>query len=241
METYIHYKYINNNNEITIVLLHGWGQNIQMMEPISKYYDKKYNILSVDLPGFGNSNDPKFVWTVYDYAEAINLLIKKLYIKKIFMIGHSFGGKIALIYASKYDVYKLVCFASPYCKNLEKISYKTKFYKKIKKYKLLNPISKIIENLIGSTDYKNANYIMRGILVNSININIIEDIKKIKCPTLLIWGSLDTAVPLYRAYELKKLIKESEVIVYENKTHYAYLEDIKKTIKILDVFIEYER
>ena len=74
---------------------------------------------------------------------------------------------------------------------------------------------------------------MRGVLVNSINIDIIEDIKKIKTTTLLIWGTLDTAVPLKRAYELESLIKDSGVVVYEGATHYAYLERLKEVVCVL--------
>ena len=98
-----------------------------------------------------------------------------------------------------------------------------------------------MKNYIGSTDYKNASEIMRGILVNSINIEMSEDVKKIKCPTLLVWGSLDTAVPIKRAYELEKLIKDSGVVVFENATHYAYLERLNELIKVLDSFFNIRR
>ena len=99
MNTNIYYKYSDIGKDFTIVLLHGWGQNISMMEPIGKFYYDYFNILEIDLPGFGKSDEPSYVWSVFDYAKAINILIKKLKIKEVIMIGHSFGGKIALAYA----------------------------------------------------------------------------------------------------------------------------------------------
>lgn len=241
MNTNINYIFHDNKKEITLVLLHGWGQNIQMMEPISNRYEEYFNILILDLPGFGKSSEPPFSWTVYDYVEAIHLLIDKLKIKKIILIGHSFGGRLSLIYSSKYNVEKLICFASPYIKEMKKLPLKTKIYKGLKKISFLRPLANIMKNFIGSTDYKKASEIMRGVLVQSINVDMVEDVKKIKCPTLLIWGTLDTAVPISRAYELEKLIPDSGVVVYENATHYAYLERLNEVTRVLDSFFNIRR
>ena len=238
MNTKVNYKFIDNDKDETIVLLHGWGQNIDMMLPIGEKLDKNYNCLYIDLPGFGHSLDPDYAWSVYDYAKCINELVNSLKIKKIIIIGHSFGGRIALIYASIYDVKKIVLLASPFKKEITKLSYKTKVYKKLKNVPGLKWIGNIIKKHIGSTDYNNANEIMRGVLVKSINVEMIEDIKKIKCPTLLIWGVLDTAVPIERAYELKSLINNSKLIAYEDGTHYTYLEHINEVVEEINKFIK---
>jgi pimeloyl-ACP methyl ester carboxylesterase len=124
---------------------------------------------------------------------------------------------------------------------MSKLPLKTKIYKTLKKVPILRPFANVMKKYIGSTDYKNASEIMRGVLVQSINVDMIEDIKKIKCPTLLIWGTLDEAVPLTRAYELEKLIPDSGVVVYEGATHYAYLERINEVISVLDSFFNIRR
>lgn len=229
----IHYDFDDISSDITIVLLHGWGQNIEMMKPLGESFKEYFNILYVDLPGFGKSEEPYKVWSVYDYSRTLHKLFNELNLNKIILIGHSFGGKISLVYSSIYKVEKLVCLASPYCKEITRLPIKTKIYKKIKKVWGLRWLSSILSNFIGSSDYKKASTIMRGVLVNSINIDIIEDIKKIKTPTLLIWGTLDTAVPLKRAYELESLIKDSGVVVYEGATHYAYLERLNEVVCVL--------
>ncbi len=229
----IHYEFNVIGSDITIVLLHGWGQNIEMMKPLGERFKEYFNILYVDLPGFGKSEEPDKVWSVYDYSRTLHKLFNELNLNKIILIGHSFGGKISLVYSSIYKVEKLVCLASPYCKEITRLPIKTKIYKKIKKVWGLRWLSSILSNFIGSSDYKKASTIMRGVLVNSINIDIVEDIKKIKTPTLLIWGTLDTAVPLKRAYELESLIKDSGVVVYEGATHYAYLERLNEVVCVL--------
>ena len=107
MDTNINFTFTDNKKEITLVLLHGWGQNIEMMEPIAKPYKNHFNILIIDLPGFGKSSEPPFPWTIYDYVECIHKLVDELKIRKVILIGHSFGGRLSLIYSSKYKVEKL--------------------------------------------------------------------------------------------------------------------------------------
>ena len=78
---------------------------------------------------------------------------------------------------------------------------------------------------------------MRKILVEHVNLDIEEEVKKIDAPTLLLWGTMDTEVPVERAYELEKLIKDAGVVTYEGCTHYAYLERLEQTINVLKSFI----
>jgi len=236
MDVDINYEFWDNSCDSTIVLLHGWGQNILMMKSIADKFKDKYNILMLDLPGFGKSSEPPVVWGVYEYTLLVKSLIDELKIKDIILIGHSFGGRIALVYASKYKVKKLVCLASPYCPEITKLPLKNRIYKKIKKIRCLSWLAKMMQNRVGSTDYRNASEVMRGVLVKTVNTNLSEDVKKITCPTLLIWGSMDMAVPLKRAYELEKMIKDAGVVVYEGATHYAYLERINEVTLVLNNF-----
>jgi len=221
----------------TIVLLHGWGQNIEMMKPIGDNLRTEFKILILDLPGFGKSEEPKTDWLLNDYVEVIHELIEAEKIESPILVGHSFGGKLSILYASKYNVKKLVLLASPFKKEIKKDSLKTKMLKTAKKVPILNKLEGFAKKRIGSTDYRNASEIMRKILVNHVNQDISDDAKKITCPTLMIWGTEDQAVPIERAYELEKLIKDSGVVVYEGCTHYAYIERLGQTLSVLRSFL----
>ena len=233
--TKVNYVRIGNTKKETVVLLHGWGQNIEMMMPIGSRLDK--DVIIVDLPGFGKSEEPDFAWMVDDYVECIKELLDKLKVKDPILVGHSFGGKISLLYASKYKVKKLVLFGSPFKKEIKKDSIKTKLLKTAKKIPVLNKLEGFAKKHIGSSDYKNASVVMRKILVNTVNYDITDKIKNIKCPTLIVWGDLDDQVSLDDAYELESLIKDSGVVVYEGCTHYAYLERLNQTINVLNSFL----
>lgn len=229
----INYKIIGDGD--LVVLLHGWGQNIEMMQPLVRGLKNK-KVLIIDLPGFGNSSEPKSVWSIEDYADFVNKIVNNLGYNKCSIIGHSFGGKIGLVYASKYDVDKLILLASPYKVEIKKESLKLKVLKKVKKFPILNKAVEFAKKHMGSTDYRNASGIMRDILVKHVNNDITESVKKIKCPVLIIWGDNDVTVDKSNAYELESLIKDAGVVILPG-THYAYLENINQVIRIIKNFI----
>lgn len=226
------------NDGQPLVFLHGWGQNIEMMRPIADPFQKEYRIVIFDLPGHGNSSEPQYAWQFEEFVTFLHEFLTNLKIENPILLGHSFGGKIALLYASKYNVKKLIVFGSPYKKEIQTLSIKTKILKSLKKVPVLKNLEQFAKKHIGSTDYKNASKIMREILVNHVNYDITEQTKKITCPTLIIWGSKDEAVPLENAYLLEKNITNAGVVVYENCTHYAYLENLGQTISVLQSFFQ---
>ena len=220
----------------TLVFLHGWGQNIEMMKPVGDKI-KNNRIIIIDLPGFGDSPEPNEIWSMYDYADMVHELLDSLDVSNPILLGHSFGGKISLIYASKYKTNKLVLFGSPFKQNIKRLSTKTKVLKSLKKVPGLNKLEGFAKKHIGSRDYKQASPFMRKILVDHVNLDITEEVKKIKCPTIIIWGSLDEEVPIEDAYELEKLISDAAVIEYPGCSHYAYLENLGQTVNIIKNFI----
>ena len=234
----IHYKDFGDKSKDAIVFLHGWGQNIQMMEPIAKPLEKTNRIIIIDLPGFGESEEPKYVWTLEDFAEMVHALLEKLNVKNPYLVGHSFGGKISILYTSKYDVNRLVLLSSPYKVKIKKVSTKVKILKALKKVPGLGALAEVAKKHMGSTDYKNASPMMRDILVKHVNTDLTDIVKTIKVPTFIIWGDNDTAVDVEDAHELEELLQDAGLVVYEGCTHYAYLERAGQTINILKEFFK---
>lgn len=233
----INYEYIDNKNGHTLVFLHGWGQNIQMMLPIANPFTKDNNVLVIDLPGHGKTNEPTYAWDLEKFVDMLHELFKFLKINNPVLIGHSFGGKLSIIYASKYKVEKLVLLSSPYKVQIKKLPLKTKIVKKLAKVPGLKQLANYFKKHMGSTDYRNASPIMRDILVKHVNTDTTENCKKINVPTIIIWGTNDNTVDIENAYEIEKLIKDSAVIPYEGMDHFAYFNDPQKTINIIKSFI----
>ena len=233
----VNYKYFNNNFDKTLVFLHGWGQNIDMMLPIANPFINKTNVLIIDFPGHGKSSEPEEAWDLIDFVELVHELIKELKIKNVTLIGHSFGGKVSIMYAARYKIERLVLLSSPYKVQIKKQSLKVRILKKFKNVPVLNKYADKIKRHIGSTDYKNATPIMRDILVKHVNTDATDDCKKINVPTIIIWGTNDVTVDISNAYEIENLIDNCAVIPYEGRSHFAYLENRDQTINIINSFI----
>ena len=234
----INYIEYGNPKGKEVVLLHGWGQNIQMMDPIGKGLMKDYHITILDLPGFGNSSEPPYGYTIYDYYEVLSEFLDKLKIKNPILVGHSFGGRLSIIYAAKKKVEKVVLLAAPFKRSTKKNSFKVKLLKFMKKVPIIKELEHYMKTKIGSTDYRNASPVMKSVLVNTVNEDLTEYLKQIEVPTILIWGDLDTAVPVEDAKYAENIMKDAGLIVYEGCTHYAYLERINQTINILNSFLK---
>ena len=228
-------NYIQYGKGKDIVLLHGWGQNIKMMDPLGKNLSDNFKITILDLPGFGSSQTPEFAYTINDYTEFLHEFLESLKIDNPILIGHSFGGRIAINYASCYKVEKLVLFGSPFIVR-ERKGLKVKILKALKSIKFLDSIAETMKKYIGSEDYKAANGIMREILVKTVNTDLRDAASNIKVPTLLLWGENDEAVPVQEAKELEKTIADSALIVLPG-THYCYLENLLHVVSILEHFL----
>lgn len=232
----ININYIQYGEGKDIILLHGWGQNIEMMQPLGDPLSRKYRITIIDFPGFGNSEEPKSAWTMYDYALLIEELVKKLKIKKPIIMGHSFGGRVAIRYSADHPIEKLVLFGSPCIRTEQKLSLKVKLLKKLKTLPGLNELGEKMKKYIGSRDYKAASPMMRQILVNTVNEDLSVYARQIEESTLLIWGEQDIEAPLRDAQDLEKIMIDAALIVLPG-THYAYLENLGRVLNIVDAFI----
>lgn len=228
-------NYIQYGEGKDVLLLHGWGQNIAMMKPLGDKLCDKFRVTIIDFPGFGQSDEPSVPWCISDYALMLENLVKILKIKKPIVIGHSFGGRVAIYYSANNPIEKLVLFGSPCIRNQGELSLGVKILKSLKRLPLLNEFGEYMKQYIGSRDYKAASPMMRQILVNTVNEDLSCYAKKIEEPTLLIWGESDLEEPIEKARELEKIMVDAALIVLPG-THYAYLENLEYVSNILRDF-----
>ncbi len=229
-------NYIQYGEGKDILLFHGWGQNIEMMKPIGDALSNRFRITILDFPGFGETQEPKEPWNIEKYSFLLEMFVKQLKIKKPIIMGHSFGGRVAICYSSRNPIEKLILFGSPCIRIEEKLSLKVRLLKSLKKFPGMKNFAEYMKKYIGSRDYKAASPIMRQTLVEVVNEDLSKYAREIEEPTLLIWGEYDTEAPLSDAKELEKIMIDAALIVLPG-THYAYLENLPRVIDILDNFI----
>lgn len=232
----INVNYIQYGEGKDVLLLHGWGQNIQMMKPIGDNLCRNHRITIIDFPGFGESDEPLVPWTIRDYAVLVEKLVKELEIKKPVVMGHSFGGRVAIYFSADNPIEKLVLFGSPCIREETTLPLSVRILKKLKTLPGLDKLGEKMKKYIGSRDYKAASPIMRQTLVNVVNEDLASYARRIEEPTLLIWGENDTEAPIEGAKELEKIMIDAGLIILPG-THYAYLENLGQVITILNNFI----
>ncbi|MCM1130384.1 MAG: alpha/beta hydrolase [Roseburia sp.] len=199
------------------MLLHGWGASLLTFNKLAKTLSNNFKVYRIDLPGFGESA-VGVPLGVEEIAEIIHDFVVELGLEAPILCGHSYGGRVAIVYASKYSVEKLVLISSAGLKQKLKFSkwFKIRVYKILKKCHL--PVK------MGSTDYQNADNVKRIMLVKAVNTDLKKELKRIAAPTLLLYGTKDTVTPLSLGYKMKEHIYNSELIELEECGHFPYLE-----------------
>lgn len=230
-----------------IVLMHGWGCNLTTLASIETVAAENHTVYNVDFPGFGESEEPSEVWGVEKYTQLIEAFIKLENIENPILLGHSFGGRVGILYSSRNKVKKLILVDAAGVKPRRSL----KYYFKVYTYKIgkcLMPLiygkkgaQKRIEDMRakrGSSDYNNASPMMRAILSKVVNEDLKYCMPKITAPTLLIWGENDTATPLRDAQIMEKLIPDAGLVSFPGCGHYSFLDNPFQFAAVLRSFIK---
>ncbi len=235
------------NSDNKILLLHGWGCNKEIFNNLINNLSQYMEVYAIDFPGFGKSDEPKEAWGVDEYTDLVVKFINAMNINEISLLGHSFGGRVIIKLANRenlnFKIKKIVLVDAAGIKHTPRVTRKQKFYKKvfpiIKKIspKLLN----YIKTKVGSADYRNATPMMRDILVKTVNEDLKDLIPNIKQPTLLIWGTEDTATPYEDAIFMNQNIKDSGIVKIDGAGHFSFLEQPYLVNKVLDSFLNEQK
>jgi len=84
------------NNDTTLLFVHGWAINKSYWADQAAYFGKRYCVVAIDLPGFGESGKNRDKWGTPQYSSDIDSVIRQLDLKKVILIGHSMSGDIVL-------------------------------------------------------------------------------------------------------------------------------------------------
>ena len=231
---------------------------------------QNFKILIPDLPGFGKSDEPKNNWNLDNYVEFVNEFIKKasrkggfelvknilekfdpkkaVYTekqKRVILIGHSFGGRIAIKYAIKHPekIDELILTGAAGIKH--KLSAKQKAFfilaktgKKIFSLPLINNLKKYAQKFLYKVarekDYYQASPRMKEIMKNVLDEDLTGYLNKIKKTTLLIWGREDKTTPLTDGKIMNEKIENSKLVVVDNANHSLPYQKPEEFVKIIN-------
>ena len=209
-----------------MVLLHGWGCNANLMKPSAELLSQSYRVWTLDLFGFGKSDEAE-ITCFEDYIDALHVFIKTNDIKDPILLGHSFGGRVALFYALKYPVTALVLTASAGLQNRLSLG---------KRFRVFLHKKKILKNK-GSIDYQNANEYLKKLLVMSVNADIYDHLKEITIPVCLIWGEKDQQTPLWMGKLMEKQLPNAQLFIFKNEDHFAYYHETERFVYLVLAYL----
>ena len=237
MNMFIYYKGISvrylvvGDGDVPILFLHGWGGSVKSFSFICKYLKFNYKAIFIDFPPFGESEMPFCPLTIYDYANIVIKVLNKEMVNKPVVVGHSFGGRVAILLGEYKIPSKIVLLGSAGLKPKRHFSY----YLKVLSYKFFKLFGLYIFR--GSKDYKDLTPIMKQTFKNIVNTYLDSSVKKIKVKTLIFWGKKDKETPLYMAKRLNKYITNSELVIIKDAGHFSYVDDFNTFIHTLNYFI----
>lgn len=244
---------INSIMEKSILIIHGWGAYTSSWSKVKQNLTKAgFKVYVPDLPGFGVDKDPRKPWSTDDYVEWIKQYTERNKLRKFTLLGHSFGGRLAVKFSTKYrkKVTGLILLDSSWMGSENKLGFRVRFLFKLSelKYfltslgffgKIIYPFMRELSYFLAGTReyYLIKTKVMKKTFEKTAKDNLNPCLSQSDIPTLIVWGEKDRIIPLGVAYGIKEKIQNSKLYVISKIGHNPHLECPDKLSRIINKFL----
>lgn len=222
--------YIDIGAGTPIVILHGWGSSASTWQASMEHLSRQgFRCIAVDLPGFGQTQEPPEAWNLADYTSFVREFLAEMGVGRFVLLGHSFGGRIAIDYTSRYgeEVAALILSAAAGIVRGDGLRRRVFGFLAIAgrgaglllPSALRNTLRKAFYIAIRRRDYERASSRMREVMRNVVAEELLERLDDITQPTLLLWGDEDGATPISHARAAKERLADATLVVLEGRGH----------------------
>jgi pimeloyl-ACP methyl ester carboxylesterase len=235
---------------LPVVMLHGWGAHLRLLWPLAeRLAPLGYRLYVPDLPGFGQSAPPSEAWSVHDYARWVLAYLDHHSLDKVYLFGHSFGGRLSLVLGADHPerIVKIALADSAGVrpKAAPRGPLRLKTYKGIQRGLRAVGLGAQADALrdwyterYGSPNYKAAQGVMRATFVKVVNEDLLPVAARVQPSTLLLWGERDEDTPLWQGQLLAQTIPDAGLVTFPNAGHYSYLDHLAETVRVVDYFFK---
>lgn len=221
---HLSYELINPHQSQTLLILHGWGSNKEIMKQAFSKTFPQHTHLYLDLPGFGHSSVNDVINTAM-YANIVECFLKALHVKPSIIIGHSFGGKVATLLHPPMLV--LLSSAGIVIPKPLKVRAKIALFKLFKPY-----FPKKFYRLFATKDVEGMSETMYGILKCVVDEDFSQFFANTRAKTVIFWGKEDRATPQSSGEKIHSLIPNSLFYPLEGD-HFFFLKNAQKIEKLI--------
>ena len=248
--------YTDSGSGKAVVLLHGYLESKEIWNDFSKELSRSFRVICIDIPGHGESETLSEKHSMHQLAASIDETLNQLKVDNCFMIGHSMGGYVTLMFHELYSE-KLLGFSlfhsHPYADTSETIK------KRLREIELVKDGKK---NLIAKFDIPNAfatdnltkfkkeieeatqialktprNGIVANLNAMMERPHLPESLKNTKIPFLYIAGKNDNYIDFENVASKIQLPPKSQFCILEESGHMGFIEEKEKSIKIISQFL----
>ncbi len=221
----ISYEILNRDKNINLIFLHGWGSSKEVMKSAFCSLLPNFRHIYIDMPGFGGSSN-EYSLTTNQYFTIIDKFLKELGLKKDIVVGHSFGGKVALLL--KPHLLVLLSSAGIVVKKPLKVRFKIALFKALKPFG-----GEKFYRFFATKDVKGMSKNMYETLKNVVDEDFSLRFKNYGGKVLIFWGEEDKTTPLSSGKKIASLIKKSRFFEMPGD-HYFFLKNSSKIAKIIE-------
>ncbi len=229
-----------------VVLLHGWGDSARGLAGLQVHLARQFQVLAIDLPGFGTTQAPTTIWDLDNYAAFVADVLQKLDCKVYAIVGHSNGGAIAIrgLSLGSLKADKLVLMAAAGIRNRRHVQrLALKVVAKTGNLATLwlperqrQNLRKSLYGTVGSDMLVVPE--LQATFKKSVRQDVQVDAAKLKLPTLLIYADHDRAVPLADGRKYHQLIKNSKLEIITDAGHFLHVEQPAAVNKLVEDFLK---
>ena len=220
----------SDDDERAVLFLHGWRSDSSVWFPLMRQVaEKRRPVIALNLPGFGGSSAPKRPFMVADFRDVVYDALTKLGYTTSAVIGHSFGGGVALALAATYpDIVSRLLLANSAIvrrKSTEKTAKRNlaKIVKPIFKPRVMQPIRRAIYRAMGAEDYVATPHLTET-YKRIVDEDLTPYLSRISQPTLIIWGENDSETPVLDAKIIESKVEHGKLIVLKDAGHFSFLD-----------------
>ena len=259
--------HVVSGNGKPVVLLHGFGGSSYSWRKLIPQLSKDHKVIAIDLKGFGAFPKPRDkAYSIYDQASLVTEFIRKNDLRDLVVVGHSFGGGVALLVAindvkgNEKRVAALILIGSigypqkrpqfinmlrmPIIPHLGFFLCSSKQHVRSVLRKAYYDDEKICDDAVAQ--YADAMDLPGGrhALIETAKQMIPKDIqdlcseyRSINVPTLIMWGRNDEIVPLEVGRQLNEAIPNSQLVIIEKCGHIPHEEKPEEAITAILKFL----